>query len=75
METCRQNTVACFRNVLAEPLQLGDWRVALAEIFPTTIRNVTTKKFFLYTLKTPFKNSPSNGNTRSGGVMVEREDW
>ena len=45
MEACRQNTMACFRNVLAEPLQLeGDWRVALAEIiFPTSIKNVTKK--------------------------------
>ena len=33
METYRQNIMASFRNVLAEPLQLeGDWRVALAEI-------------------------------------------
>ena len=32
-ETYRQNTKACFRNVLAEPSQLeGDWRVALGEI-------------------------------------------
>ena len=77
METYRQNTKACFRNVLAEPLQLeGDWRVALAKlIFPTSIKNVTTKEYFVYTPKTPFNSSLSAGKTNSGGVMVEREDW
>ena len=77
METYRQNRMACFRNVLAEALELeGDWRVALAEIiFPTSIKNLTTKEYFVYILRTPFHNSPSTGNTRSGGVMVEIEDW
>ena len=77
METNPQNTMACFRNVLAEPLQLeGDWRAALAEIiFPTSIKNVTTKEYFLYTPKTPFKSLPSTSRTNSGGVMLEREDW
>ena len=69
--------MACFRNVLAELIQLdGDWRVAVAEIiFPTSIKNVTTKEYFVYTSKTPFNSSPSAGKTNSGGVMVEREDW
>ena len=76
MEIYQQNTMACFRNVLAEPLQLeGDWRVALAEIiFPTSIKNVTTKEYVVYTSKTPFNCLPSAGKTNSGGVMVERED-
>ena len=61
--------MACFRNVVAEPLQLGgDWRVALTEIFSPTVSRV-------YAPKTPFNNLPSNGNTSSGGVMVELEDW
>ena len=77
METYRQNTVARFRNVLAEPLKLeGDCRVALAEIISRTrIKNVTTKEYFVYTPKTPFNSSPSTGKTNSGGVMVEREVW
>ena len=77
MKTCRQNTMACFRNVLAEPLQLeGDCRVVLADIiFPTSIKNISTKGYFVYTPKTPFNSSPPAGKTNSGGVMVEREDW
>ena len=76
METYRQNTMACFRNVLVGPLQIGDWRVALAEInFPTSIKNVTTKEYFVYTPKTPFSSSQSTGKTNSGSVFVEREDW
>ena len=76
-ETYRQNTKACFRNVLAEPSQLeGDWRVALGEIIsPASMKDVTTKEYFVYTSKTPFNNSSSTGKTNSGGVMVEREDW
>ena len=35
-------------------------RVALAEIlFPTSIKNVTTNEYFVYTPKTPFNSSPS----------------
>ena len=50
MQTYRDNKMACFRNVLSELLQLdGDWRVALAEItFPSSIKNVTTKDYFIY---------------------------
>ena len=44
-------------------------------IFPTSIKVVTTKEYFVYTTKTPFNSSPSAGKTNSGGVMVEREDW
>ena len=45
MQTYQNNKMACFRNVLSEPLQLdGDWRVALAEFtFPSSIKSVTTK--------------------------------
>ena len=41
------NTMAAFRNLLAHPIHLeGDWRVALAEIiFPTNIKNITTRTF------------------------------
>ena len=47
------NTMAAFRNLLAHPIHLeGDWRVALAEIiFPTSIKNITTTDFFIYTPK------------------------
>ena len=46
------NTMAAFRNLLAHPIYLeGDWRVALAEIFPTSIKNITTTDFFIYTPK------------------------
>ena len=32
----------------------GDWRVALAEIiFATSIKNATTKQYFVFTPKTP----------------------
>ena len=43
MQTYQNNKLACFRNVLSEPLQLdGDRRVALEEItFPSSIKNVT----------------------------------
>ena len=77
MKTYRQNTMACFRNVLAKPLQLeGDCRVALADIiFPISIKNVSTKEYFVYTPKIPFNSSSPAGKTNSGGVMVEREDW
>ena len=49
------NTMAAFRNLLAHPIHLeGDRRVALAEIiFPTSIKNITTTDFFIYTPKTP----------------------
>ena len=44
MQTYQNNKLACFRNVLYEPLQLdGDWLVALAEnAFPSTIKTITT---------------------------------
>ena len=77
METYRQNTMERFRNVLAEHLKLeGEWRVAFAEkIFPTGIKNVTTREYLVSTPKTPFNSLPSTGKTNSGGVRVEREDW
>ena len=77
MEAYRQNIMACFGKVLAEPLQLErDWRMALVEIIlSTSIKIVTTKEYFVYTQKTLFNNSPSVGNTSSGGVMVKRADW
>ena len=50
--------------------------MALVEIFlSTSITNVTTKEYFVYTQQTLFNNSPSIGNTGPGGVMVERADW
>lgn len=66
MDTYHTNTMACFRNVLAEPLYLeGDWRVAIAEIiYPSSIKNVTTKDYFIYTPRTPYQLG-----------VLEREDW
>ena len=49
--------------------------MALAEIiFPTSIKNVVTREYFVYTLGF-FKNSPSTVNTSSGGATMDREDW
>ena len=44
------NTMAKFRNQLAQPLQLyGDWQVALASIsFPSNIINVTSAEIDAY---------------------------
>ena len=69
------NTMAAFRNLLAHPIHLeGDWRVALAEIiFPTSIKNITTTDFFIYTPKTPYDNTPVPSS--EGGAIIKREDW
>ena len=69
------NTMAAFRNLLAHPIHLeGDWRVALAEIiFPTSIKNITTTDFFIYTPKTPYDNTPVLSS--EGGAVIKREDW
>ena len=69
------NTMAAFRNLLAHPIHLeGDWRVALAEIiFPTSIENITTTDFFIYTPKTPYDNTPVLSS--EGGGVIKREDW
>ena len=65
--------MACFHNELAELSQLEEvWRRALVEIiFPTSIKNLTTKEYFVYTPKTSFNTSPSTSKTNSRGVMVE----
>ena len=44
------NTMAKFRNQLAQPLQLdGDWQVALASIsFPSNINNVNSAEIVAY---------------------------
>ena len=69
------NTMAAFRNLLAHPIHLeGDWRVALAEIiFPTSIKNITTFDFFIYTPKTPYDNTPVPSS--EGRAVIKREDW
>ena len=75
-EPIDKTTMTYFRNVLAQPLQVeGEWRVVLAEIFSTIIKNVATKEYFVYTPETPFNSSPSTGKTNSAGIMVEREAW
>ena len=67
--------MAAFRNLLAHPVHLeGDWRVALAEIiFPTSIKNITTTDFFIYTAKTPYDNTPVPSS--EGGAVIKQEDW
>ena len=67
--------MAAFRNLLAHPIHLeGDWRVALAEIiFLTSIKNITTTDFFIYTPKTPYDNTPVP--RAATGVVIKREDW
>ena len=50
MRIFTNNTMADFRNQLAQPLQLdGDWQVALASIsFPSNINNVNPAKIVAY---------------------------
>ena len=69
------NTMASFRNLLVHPIHLeGDWRVALAEIiFPTSVKNVTTTDYFIYTPQTPYPPSVSSSVDKSG--LIQREDW
>ena len=76
METYQDNKMVCFRNVLSEPLQLeGDWRVALAEIIhPTSIKNVTTSEYMIYTPKTPYDMVPKI-TKHSDATIIKREDW
>ena len=54
MQNYQENKMACFHNVLSEPLQLdGDWRTALTEFtFPSSLENVTTKEYFIFTPRT-----------------------
>ena len=75
MEVYPGNRMAVFRNLLPEPLQLdGDWRVALAEIvFPSSIKNVTTTSYMIYTPKTHYDSS--SHVKPSSGTIVRREDW
>ena len=78
MDVYPGNRMAVFRNLLPEPLQLdGDWRVALAEIiFPSSIKNITTTGYMIYTPKTPYDDMlPSNAGSSGGATMVRREDW
>ena len=44
------NTMAKFRNQLAQPLQLdGDWQVALASIsFPSNVNNINSAEIVAY---------------------------
>ena len=42
--------------------------------FLNKCRECYHKEYFVCTPKTPFNNSPSSGNTTSGGVMVEHEE-
>ena len=77
MEVYPENKMAVFRNLLPEPLQLeGDWRVALAEIvFPSSIKNITTTEYMIYTPRTPYNNLPVAKPNSSGTISVRREDW
>ena len=75
MNIYSDNTMAAIRNLLVHPIHLeGDWRVALAEIiFPTSIKNITSTDFFIYTPKTPYDNTPVPNS--EGGAVIKREDW
>ena len=74
MNLYSSNTMAAFRNLLAHPIHLeGDWRVALAEfIFPTSIKNITTTDFSIYTPKRPYDNTPVP--SAEAGAVIKRED-
>ena len=76
METNQDNKMACFRNVLSEPLQLqGDWKIALAEIIhPTGNKNVTTSEYIIYTPKTPSDMVPKT-TKHSDATTIKRENW
>ena len=69
--------MACLCYLLSETLQLGgDWRVAFAEIrFPFSIKNETTKEFFIYTPRTAEQFLSTLNRTASGGVIVQRSDF
>ena len=62
--------------IFSEALQLdGDWRVALAEIIhPTSIKNVTTSEYMIYTPKTPFDMVPKT-KKHSDATIIKQEDW
>ena len=77
MQTNQNNKKACFRNVLSKPLQLdGDWRVALAEItLPSSIKNVTTKDYFIYTPRKATEVLSNLNRSASAGVIVQRPDF
>ena len=77
MDVYPGNKMAVFRNLLPEPLQLdGDWRVALAEIiFPSSIKNITTTGYMIYTPKTPYDYMSRPKSDSSGATIVRREDW
>ena len=69
------NTMAAFRNLLAQPIHLeGDWREALVEIvFPTSIKNITTTDFFIYKTRTPYDKT--SVPSAEAGAIIKREDW
>ena len=77
MQTYQNNKMACFRNVLSETLQLdGDWRVALAEITLTSsIKNVTTRDYFIYTPRTAREIFSNLNRSASAGVIVQRPEF
>ena len=77
MPTYQNNKMACFRNVLSETLQLdGDWRVALADItFPSSIRNVKTKDYFISKPRTAKEILSNLNRSASAGVIVQRPEF
>ena len=77
MQTYQNNKMACFRNVLSEPLQLdGDRRVALAEFtFPSSIKNVTTKDYFIYTPRTAREILSNLNRSAIADVIAQRPDF
>ena len=73
MEVFGENTIAKFRNQLAQPFILdGEWQVALSSIsFPSNINNVNSNVLVVY------KNSGAKldaSNYRSGHLRKIRKD-
>ena len=71
MEIFGENTMANFRNQLAQPLIFdGEWQVALSSIsFPSNINNINSNRLVVY------KNSEAEldaSNTRSGHLRKIR---
>ena len=56
MDVYHGNMKAAFRNLLEHPIQLRDWRVALADIiFPIRTKNNTANDYFIFAANVPMK--------------------
>ena len=61
--------MAAFCNLLAHPILMEVTEI----IFPTSIKNITTIDFFIYTHETPYDKTPVPST--EAGAVIKREDW